>query len=255
MMVRLGIAQSCAALGGQDERFAWLENLLDRGACDDLDAVLLPELFQCGYRLNGVLTTTPAHQDIWSDRIRGLAQRYNLAIAYGYVDYQSDARYNAMNFINPDGAIQTYRKKLIPPGFEQDVFQSGHETVLFDWLDLRIGLLICYDVEFPEQVRNLALQGAELILVPTALVQQWDVVAQRLVPTRAFENGVYVAYANHCGSDGVATFLGQSCIVSPTGQDVARAGADECVIRALIDPTKVAAAQQRLPYLDVIRFQ
>lgn len=252
-MVRLGVAQSPAALGAQGDRFAWLEHLLDRGACDDLDAVLLPELFQCGYRLDCVLATTPADQYIWSDRICELAQRHSIAIAYGYVDHQPDGRYNAMDFVDPDGAIQTYRKALIPPGFEQDVFQSGDASVLFDWMGLQIGLLICYDVEFPERVRNLALQGAELILVPTALVQQWDVVAQRLVPTRAFENGVYVAYANHCGADGDAMFLGQSCIVSPTGQDVARAGADECVIRAVIDPAKVAAAQSRLPYLDVIR--
>ena len=56
-MIRLGVAQSPAALGGQDDRFAWLEHLLDRGACDELDAVLLPELFQCGYSLDGVLST------------------------------------------------------------------------------------------------------------------------------------------------------------------------------------------------------
>ena len=252
-MIRLGVAQSPAALGGQDDRFAWLEHLLDRGACDELDAVLLPELFQCGYSLDGVLSTTPADQEIWSDRVSELAKHHSVAIAYGYVDHQSDSLYNAMNFVDPDGTIQTYRKALIPPGFEQDVFQSGQASVVFDWRGLRIGLLICYDVEFPERVRNLALRGAELILVPTALVQQWDVVAQRLVPTRAFENGVYVAYANHCGAEGAAMFLGQSCIVSPIGQDVARAGADECVIRAVIDPAKVAAAQSRLPYLDVIR--
>jgi predicted amidohydrolase len=252
-MIRLGVAQSPAALGGQDDRVAWLEHLLDCGACDELDAVLLPELFQCGYSLDGVLATTPADQEIWTDRVSKLAKHHSVAIAYGYVDHQSDSRYNAMNFVDPDGTIQTYRKALIPPGFEQDVFQSGQASVLFDWRGLRIGLLICYDVEFPERVRNLALQGAELILVPTALVQQWDVVAQRLVPTRAFENGVYVAYANHCGAVGAAMFLGQSCIVSPIGQDVARAGADECVIRAVIDPAKVAAAQSRLPYLDVIR--
>ena len=236
-MIRLGVAQSPAALGGQDDRVAWLEHLLDRGACDELDAVLLPELFQCGYSLDGVLATTPADQEIWSDRVSKLAKHHSVAIAYGYVDHQSDSRYNAMNFVDPDGTIQTYRKALIPPGFEQDVFQSGQASVLFDWRGLRIGLLICYDVEFPERVRNLALQGAELILVPT----------------RAFENGVYVAYANHCGAEGAAMFLGQSCIVSPIGQDVARAGADECVIRAVIDPVKVAAAQSRLPYLDVIR--
>ena len=87
---------------------------------------------------------------------------------------------------------------------------------------LRIALLICYEIEFPEAARNAALNGADLILAPTALGAQWGVVAHKLVPTRAFENGIFIAYANHAGREGEIEYLGESCIVDPMGNDLAR---------------------------------
>ena len=81
---------------------------------------------------------------------------------------------------------------------------------------------ICYDVEFPEAVRALALAGAELIAVPTALIRPFDIVARAIVPARAFENQVYVAYAGMCGSEAGLGYCGLSCIVGPDGQDRAR---------------------------------
>ena len=76
------------------------------------------------------------------------------------------------------------------------------EPEIFEIGGLKAALLICYDVEFPESVRALALAGAELVIVPTALMQPFDVVAKTIVPARAYENQLFVAYANRCGSGG-----------------------------------------------------
>ena len=101
---------------------------------------------------------------------------------------------------------------------------SADSSALVDLDGWRLGLLICYDVEFPENARALALAGADLIAAPTANMDPYEVVATTLVPARAYENQVYFAYANYCGHEGEISYCGQSCVVAPDGTDAARAG-------------------------------
>ena len=109
--------------------------------------------------------------------------------------------------------------------------------------------MICYEVEFPESARNAAINGAQLIVVPTALVSKWDVVASKIVPTRAFENGVWLAYANHAGEENGFEYLGGSKIVGPDGAIIADAGTQEKLISASININEMTKARSRLPYL------
>ena len=149
-----------------------------------------------------------------------------------------------------DGALLVKQRKLaIPPGHEREHYAAGQGCFLFDYLGVRIATLICYDIEFVEPARHVADQGADLILVPTALASQWAWVSRTMVPSRAYENGVYLAYANHCGEDRGLEFLGESFIAGPDGRELARAGKDEEVLIAEIDPGHVSKAQSRLPYL------
>jgi predicted amidohydrolase len=93
-----------------------------------------------------------------------------------------------------------------------------------------------------------------LLIVPTALNVSWPVVADKVMPARAFENGVWLAYVNHAGCENGISYYGHSCILTPTGQDAARAGGSEEILTAQIDAGAVNAAQKRLPYLtDVTR--
>jgi predicted amidohydrolase len=108
-------------------------------------------------------------------------------------------------------------------------------------------------VEFPETVRALAKQGVEFLIVPTALNVSWPVVADKLIPTRAFENGIYVAYANHAGSENGLDYYGHSCIATPKGEFAAQAGLDQEIIAAGISVQCVKAAQKRLPYLADVK--
>ena len=95
----------------------------------------------------------------------------------------------------------------------------------FDFDGARVGMLICYDVEFPEAVRRLAADGARTVLVPTANMAGFDVVQQVLVRARACENGCGVVYANYCGADDLFEYNGLSVICGPDGEVLAQAGA------------------------------
>ncbi len=96
----------------------------------------------------------------------------------------------------------------------------------FDFDGARVGILICYDVEFPEAVRRLAADGARAVLVPTANMAGFDEVQQILVRARACENGCGVVYANYCGADDLFEYNGLSEICGPGGEVLAQASAE-----------------------------
>jgi len=93
---------------------------------------------------------------------------------------------------------------------ERACFTAGSELTVFTIEGRRVALLICYDVEFPEAVRAVAATGAEVVIVPTALSEDWPFVARKMVPTRAFENGMFLLYANHAGREGAVMRTRQS---------------------------------------------
>jgi predicted amidohydrolase len=98
-------------------------------------------------------------------------------------------------------------------------------------------------------VRKAAVDAAALVVTPTALGEDWGVVAHRVIPTRAFENCLYVAYANFAGSEGGSRYLGASVIAGPRGDDSARAAAREELIVSELYPEAISRARDRLPFL------
>ena len=247
----LSIVQSPAALAGKAERLNWLQGQFEMDDLAGSDLVVLPELFQSGYNVGPQLTADAEPSDgPFAKEIAKLCEKHNLAIHYGFPEASEGALFNSSQTIGPKGAVLSkHRKLVLPPSFEPEYFKPATDYHLFEFGDFTIGSLICYDVEFPENTRTLAALGADLILCPTALGKDWEFVAHKLVPTRAFENGVFLAYANHAGQESGLTYLGASAIVSPFGQDLARAGNGPMVINATLEKASVAKAQTRLPYL------
>jgi predicted amidohydrolase len=249
--MRIGVYQ-CEAAGLSAEQRLWqLARALEQAKARVL---VCPELFMSGYAIgDDVMQRAEPADGTFAKAVAGLAKRSGTAVVYGYPELAGGKTFNSAQCIDADGVgIANHRKLVLPPGFERNHFAFGQELTLFEIGGINFGLCICYDAEFPETVRALALAGAQVVLVPTALGADWDVVADRVIPTRAFENGVYLAYANHAGSEGNMDYLGRSCIVDPMGRDAARAEAEELVITADVDVSSVTAAQERLPYLTDI---
>ena len=251
----LAVAQSPAELATPRERLAWLRDALPDVAARKTDLLLLPELFVTGYNIGDQIVERSEPADGPSAKaISELAKAHGLAIHYGYAEACRADIFNAAQCFGPDGKrLGGHRKLAIPPGFEADYFTSGKGCSLFEYKGLRIGTLICYDAEFPETARHVASLGADLILVPTALGEKWGWVANTMIPTRAYENGVFLAYANSSGCENGLNFLGQSFICAPDGEELARAGGSAELIHADLDLARVRAAQRRLPYLDDIK--
>jgi 5-aminopentanamidase len=246
--MRAGIFQSDSSGLDANQRLARLAAAI---ADCQLDLVVCPELFMSGYNVGEKLPQLAEPCDgIFSAKIAKLAVKRKTAIIYGYPEQADGKLYNSAVCIDASGQIiANQRKMILPPGFEAKYFSSGSDQVLFDLNGVRCAILICFDAEFPETARAAAQAGAQLLIVPTALLEEWRSVSFQMMPTRAFENGVWLAYANHAGRENDMTWLGASCIVSPDGKDAVRAGFDEELIFAEIDLAQIERARNKLPYL------
>ena len=213
--------------------------------------VVFPELFLTGYNIGEAVFDLAEPADGPSAaKISAIARETGVTIIYGYPERSGDLVFNSARLIHPvRGGVANYRKAHLYGSEETRLFAHGDSLMVAELEGLTIGILICYDVEFPEAVRALALAGAELIAVPTALIRPFDIVARTLVAARAFENQVYVAYAGMCGSEAGLGYCGLSGIVGPDGQDLARAGTGPALLFADIDPSAISRGRTENPYL------
>jgi 5-aminopentanamidase len=222
------------------------------------DLLVCPEMFLTGYNIGGTAAARLAEpRDGASARaVAEIARGSGLAILYGYPERAAaadgeEAVFNAVHLVGNDGSsLANYRKTHLFGELDRSMFSaSTARSPLVELGGWRLGMLICYDVEFPENARRLALAGADLILAPTANMVPYEVVATTIVPARAFENQVYVAYANYCGSEGHLEYCGLSCVAAPDGTVAARAGQDETVVVADLDRERMAASRSINSYL------
>jgi predicted amidohydrolase len=250
--LRLAVYQYAARDETPDQRLQRLDDTLRAAQDAPFDLVVCPELFLSGYNVGNKLSDlSQAQQGSFAVSAAEIARNHRTALVYGYPETAGGQLYNSAIAIDNSGRqLANHRKLRIPNGFERDWFMSGGNYTMLEIAGFSIALLICYDVEFSETVRACASAGADLILAPTALRAEWSFVARQLIPTRAFENGVFLAYANYCGQENGFVYLGESCIIGPDGREIARAAADETLLAAVLQRDEVTRARERLPYLE-----
>jgi 5-aminopentanamidase len=201
--------------------------------------LLFPELCTTGYVLSETLKgVAQAWDGFIFQRMSQLAQKLQLYIAYGYVEKDDGANlYNSLILIHPSGqCVGNYRKIHLTP-LEKAWFTPGSKPVLVNTELGRIGLMICWDLAFPELARHLAVHEAELLLVPCAWESPFHEPFQKFAMARALDNTVYVAACNQVGWSFSFRFFGLSSIYGPDGSEIAIANMDdqEEIIRATID--------------------
>jgi 5-aminopentanamidase len=257
--MRLAIFQMAARAGNVPANLAAIEGAARQAAGGGADILLAPELAITGYGAGEALGRLAEPLDGPTiGRLAAVAAGHGLALVTGFAERAGEAVYNSAVLLRPEGGRAIYRKCQLYGDYEKHLFAPGPTAPdIIDLGNLKVGLLVCFDVEFPEYVRRLAARGAELILVPTALPasEHAAFIATRIVPVRAFENQVFVAYANHVGRDEAFAYAGLSCICAPDGSDLARAGADgETVLFADIAPDRFEQCRLDNPYLAERRF-
>lgn len=248
--MRIALLQAAAVPLDVDHDLAVVDAAAADAAARGAELLLTPELFPVGYapaRLRAELTD--AAVDDAATRLAEIARRHDLALVHSLPSPADPDRRITATLVDASGAVRAVHAKthLFGPA-EQQAFRPGEaRPPLVELGGLRIGLLICYEVEFPEAVRDLAVRGADVVLVPTALAG-CPTVARTLVPARAAENGVTVAYANHCGEEDGLVFDGESVIAGPDGAPAPRleAGPEPASSSAEVAPARAGGEPELL---------
>ena len=220
--------------------------------------LVCPEMFLTGYNIGlpRVERLAEADDGPAAMEVAEIAQAHRIALVYGYPERADDgAIYNSVQLIDAHGrSLCNYRKTHLFGELDRSMFSAGPDhfpvVELEGW---KVGLLICYDIEFPENARRLALAGAELILVPTANMAPYDFICQVTVRARAQENQCYLVYANYCGAEDEIQYCGQSSIIGPDGSLLAMGGRDECLLLAELEHEQVVQGREAFPYLNDLR--
>ncbi|MDT7846478.1 carbon-nitrogen hydrolase family protein [Streptomyces justiciae] len=250
--MRTALLQSSGRPGSVDGNLKVLDEAAGRAAAAGAALLTAPEMFLTGYAIGDDIArlAEPADGE-GADAVAEIAARHGVAIAYGYPEASSGSVFNSAQLISATGErLANYRKTHLFGCFERDHFTPGERHVVQAELNgLTVGLLICYDVEFPENVRAHALAGTDLLVVPTAQMHPFQFVAESMIPVRAFENQMYVAYVNRVGQEGEFEFVGLSVLAGPDGVARTRAGCGEQLVFADADPAFLAASREANPYL------
>lgn len=212
--------------------------------------VLLPEMWSTGFankQLKELSDTTP---EVLGDLSR-VARESDLAIIGSMPEKKRGKIYNTAYVVDRDGSIAgTYRKVHLFSLTGEDLhFEPGREAVVAKTSLGPMGLIICYDLRFPELFRAVALRGAVIVMVmaqwPAERAAHWKV----LLRARAVENQLFVLGANRCGKDGELVYAGHSRIISPDGEILARTGNRAATLSATIDLRVMERTRKRIPCL------
>ncbi|MET7762614.1 carbon-nitrogen hydrolase family protein [Streptomyces sp. NPDC005393] len=253
--LRTALLQSSGHPGDPARNLKVLDEAAGRAAAGGAGLLVTSEMFLTGYAIGeGIRRLAEPADGPGGRAVAEIAAAHGLAVLYGYPERDADRDdtvYNSARLVGPDGAeLANYRKTHLFGCFERDWFTPGDTPVVQAELGgLTVGVMICYDVEFPENVRAHALAGTDLLLVPTAQMHPFQIVPESLIPVRAFESQLYIAYVNRTGPEGEFDFVGLSCLAGPDGTVRARAGRGEELVIGDADPELLSASRTANPYL------
>ncbi len=221
------------------------------------DLLVTPEMALSDYEITKEQLARQALTIDNSDKINKLcelASQFQLALVIGFAEKNADGHfYNTVILISAEGKIlQQYRKTHLFGALDKERFLPGNQiNKPVSYGGLNLGLAICYDVEFPELVRFHRQQGCDLLLVPTANMHPFHQVATHMIPTRAMENAMAIAYVNFTGKGDALHYCGYSSLCAPNGERLAQANADEqTILVADVTAEMIHNARQDLTHFE-----
>ena len=236
--MRISCLQMDMSLDRAEGNFAYATAMIRQAMAENPDVIVLPETWNTGFcpEKAALLADRDGQQTI--AQIGALAKEFHVNIVAGSVSNIRDGKlYNTALIFNRDGNnIASYDKThLFSPMGEHRTYTAGDHICRFTLDGVNCGVIICYDIRFPELTRSLAVEGLDVLFV----VSQWPKVRiphlETLLRARAIENQMFVACCNTCGTTAEAQFGGNSTIVDPWGQTLVLAGEKEKILTADID--------------------
>jgi len=244
----VAVAQMDPKLGQSAANLRTIQAMGEEAFAHGARLVVFPECALSGYGFASLEEARPVAEPIPGPAtlaLQALCARYQSYLVAGLLERAGDAVYNSAVLLGPEGLIGTYRKIHLPwLGVDRFVTPGDQGFKVWETAIGRIGIAICYDLRFPESLRVLALQGADIIALPTNWPDTSQLMPEFVTRTRALENRVYLLACNRVGEESGFWFFGRSQIVGTSGKVLIEAGELPEIAYASIDPLR--ARQKRL---------
>ncbi len=217
----------------------------------DVDLVCLPELFSTGYTMSPAPLAEPLDGET-SSFLANLAGENRINLVGSFIEKTAGKPRNSALAFNAHGKMIAHYSKIYLPTFlhEDEHYGPGDKVSVFEIGGTKFGMVICYDLRFPELFRKLVEAGVKGVFViaswPTERIEHWDL----LLRARAVDNQFFVIGVNRVGNSPIGSYPGHSAVVDPWGRVVASAtGKQEKVLVAEIDFKLVEEVREKLPVL------
>ncbi|MEK6237138.1 MAG: HIT domain-containing protein [Planctomycetales bacterium] len=230
-MIKVAGAQMDVALGETDRNLQAMLDRLRETAADGALLTVFPECALTGYCFESLDEALPHGQPVpgpATDAFRDACMELGAFAVFGMLERDGDRLFNSSVLVGPEGLIGTYRKIHLPYlGIDRFTTPGDQPPRVWDCGPLRLGMNICYDGSFPETARCMALDGADLIVLPTNWPPGAEYMADYLINARASENHVYFLAVNRVGEERGFRFIGRSRLAHPRGETLADFPHDE----------------------------
>ena len=249
--MKVACLQMDMLLAKPEENFSHAAQLVAKAMEESPDVLVLPETWNTGFFPKENLEDCCDRDGQQVKEVFGaLAAKYKVNIVAGSVSNVRGGKvYNtAMVFDREGSCVASYDKThLFTPMGEDNYYTPGDHLCTFTLDGVKCGLIICYDVRFPELTRSLSVPGLDMLFV----VSQWPKVRtfhlRSLTTARAIENQMFVVCCNSCGTAGETVYGGNSAIIDPWGETIALAGGTEEILTADCDLQILANIRGSIP--------
>ena len=245
--VTVNVVQFDSGLGPADDgTVERMTRAIDAGA--DAELIVFPELATTGYHvfadLPDLAEPVPGPT---TDTLGAAAADADAHVLYGMPVRDGDDVYNSAVWLDADGAVRARYDKRHCWGDEREVFTPGDTYAVVDAPFARVGVQICYDLNFPAASAALAREGCDVVVNLSAWTVRMERDWHTLLPARAVEQGAYVVGCNRAGTESGDSFCGRSTVVEPDGTRVAELGDGPGRVAVTLDPGVVDAERARNP--------
>ena len=249
--MRVACLQMKMLLGQPAENFAHAEELIHAAMVAKPDVLVLPETWNTGFfPKEELLQLSDRDGEMVKARIGALAEQHHVNIVAGSVSNVRNGKVfnTAMVFDRSGACVASYDKThLFSPMGENDYYTPGDHLCSFSLDGIRCGLVICYDIRFPELVRSLALQGIDVLFVVSQWPKERIYHLRSLTTARAIENQMFVVCCNSCGTAGETVYGGNSAVIDPLGETLTLAGETEIIVSTSLDMQTLGKIRGSIP--------
>ncbi|MCR8634919.1 MULTISPECIES: carbon-nitrogen family hydrolase [Paenibacillus] len=251
----VALLQMDIAIGEPKLNFSKLEVMLEQAVQQGPkpDVILFPEMWNTGYALDRIHELADTEGQQAHELLSAFSRKYGVNIIGGSIaEKKGDEIYNTIYAYDREGnRVADYSKiHLFRLMDEEKYLKEGKSLGQLQLDDIPAGMMICYDIRFPELSRKLALGGAQILFVPAEWpnprLHHW----RTLLMARAIENQMFVVSCNRVGISGTTEFFGHSMVIDPWGEVLAEGDETEQIIRAEIDMELVGQVRSRIPIFE-----